>query len=118
MTLADGTEWWIAHDGWDDIVVYDAADTRIAHAHRKDVLGRTWDLDVGRTSFELACESMLRRRWTLGPPGAPFASVHGGMVSFNSMRIETGLSIPIGSALLAWQIIVRSWEAAAASRAG
>ena len=113
VMLADGREWLLSPDGWGRVQLIEN-DHVVATAERADFLGRTWDLHSDRFAYQLKSTSMLRRRWTIGPIGSPFAELNGGLVSFNRMELDSGLPIPLEAVTLAWQVIVRPWEAAAA----
>ena len=99
-------------DGWGRIRLV-ADDSIIATADRLDFFGRRWELHGNRFSYQLESESMVRRHWTIGPIGSPFATLRGGLLSFNTMTLDSGLAIPLEAVVLAWQAIVRPWEAAA-----
>ncbi len=86
---------------------------RTSHIDLDD--GRTWLItpDGWGTIRLLESESMIRRHWTIGPIGSPFADLRGGILSFNSMTLDSSLPIPFEAVVLTWQAIVRLWEAAA-----
>ena len=112
VSLAGGRNWLLVPDGWGRIQLVEG-ESILATAERDDVLGRRWDLHSSRFAYRLESTSMIRRRWTIGPIGSPFAELRGGMLSFNSMTLDSGLPIPLEAVMLAWQAIVRPWEAAA-----
>jgi hypothetical protein len=114
ITGADGTVWDIVHDGWEWIRVMDG-DFEIASAERTTVTGREWSLLCGANQLQLSAESSIGRRWTIGPPGAHLASFTGGPVSYNRLSVVAGAPIPLSSVMLAWQVVVRAWEAASSS---
>jgi len=113
ITLIDGTEWTVLPQAWGHLVLVQAGQ-RIGDATRESRSGRIWRVSGQSFSYELGVESMLRRRWQLGPSGSPIATIHGGAISFNTIRVETGLPVPLEAIMLAWHPIVRAWEAAAA----
>lgn len=115
IVLTDGTRWLIKPSGWGHLVLTER-DRQIGEASREGVSGRRWQVSGQSFSYELGVDSMLRRRWQLGPTGSPIATLHGGIVSFNTMRIETGLPVPLEAIVLAWHPIVRAWEAASAAQ--
>ncbi len=116
IILTDESEWQIEPAGWGRLVLSDETGETIGEATRDSLSGRSWQISGRAFGYDLTVDSMLRRRWSLGPSGSPIATLHGGILSFNTMRIETGLPIPLEALLLAWHPIVRAWEAASAGR--
>jgi hypothetical protein len=114
IALPDGTRWSIKPAGWGHLVLTENGE-EVGEATREGVSGRNWRVSGQSFSYDLGVDSMIRRRWQLGPVGSPIATLHGGMMSFNTMRIETGLPIPFEAIVLAWHPIVRAWEAASAA---
>ena len=112
IELPDGRVWMVIPDGWGRFTLMEGTQV-LGRAERQDILGRHWQVQGDRFSYQLESESMVRRRWTLGPIGSPFAEVRGGRLSFNKMVVESGLPIPTEAVVLAWQAVVRPWEAAA-----
>jgi hypothetical protein len=112
IALTTGEEWILMPDGWGRIRLLEG-DRVLATGERQDFLGRHWELHSDRFSYQLESESMVKRHWTIGPVGSPFATLRGGFLSFNTMTLESGLPIPLEAVVLAWQAIVRPWEAAA-----
>lgn len=112
IVLSDGRRWLLAPDGWGRIRLLEGKSV-LATGDRSDFLGRTWELHSDRFAYQLESVSMIRRHWTIGPIGTPFADLRGGLLSFNSMTLTSGLPIPFEAVALAWQAIVRPWEAAA-----
>ena len=112
ITLDDGRTRLITPDGWGTIRLLEG-DSILATAERSDFLGQTWELRSDRFTYELKSESTIRRHWTIGPIGSPFADLRGGILSFNSMTLDSGLPIPFDAVVLTWQAITRPWEAAA-----
>lgn len=112
VQLADGRSWLLTPDGWGRIRLVEGSHT-VATAQREDFLGRHWELNSARFAYQLESDSMIRRRWTIGPIGSPIGRLRGGLLSFNRMTLESGLPIPFEAVALAWQAVVRPWEAAA-----
>lgn len=115
ISLPDGTEWRIEPGGWGRLILKEGEMT-IGEATRESLSGRSWQVSGQTYGYELGVDSMIRRRWSLGPSGSPIATLHGGTVSFNTMRIETGLPVPLEALMLSWHPIVRAWEAASTGR--
>ena len=56
------------------------------------------------------------RRWRIEVGGSPLAEIRGSLISYNTVTIDAPLAIPTAVAVLAWHVIARPWEAAAAPR--
>ena len=54
------------------------------------------------------------RRWQITVGGTPVAQITGSLVSYNRVDIEAPLGVPVLVVALAWHVIARPWEAAAA----
>ena len=114
ITFSDDTVWELVHDGWKRVKAVEAG-TDMGVAERVDVTGRHWTLECGLTHLHLLADSMWRRAWTIGPPGASLARIHGGRLNYNTIAVDAAAPVPVASVLLAFQIIVRAWEASAES---
>lgn len=117
VELTDGRRWLISPAGW-GIVELTHRDEVMARAERQTWLGRSWDLIGESFGYELRARSMTMRRWSIELGGGEIARLGGGPASFNRFRIEADLPLPLEAIMVSWHIIVRAWEAAAASAAG
>jgi len=117
IELSDGRQWLISPSGW-GIVELTARDEVLAKAERANWLGRAWDLTGESFGYDLRAQSMALRKWTIELGGGPVARLDGGVASFNRLRIEANLPVPLEAVMLSWHIIVRAWEAAASAAGG
>lgn len=116
IVIPDGPTWEIAPAGWGNLEVI-AGDAVLARAERQGGLGRTWRIDSPRFGYILSARSMARRRWTIDLGDHPVATLRGAALNFNRLDVDAGIGIPLEVVMVSWHIIVRAWEAAAASRA-
>jgi hypothetical protein len=116
IELTDGRHWLIRPGGW-GVVELTERDSVLARGERRNWLGRVWDLTGESFGYELRARSMALRKWSIELGGGVVARLDGGVASFNRLRIEADLPIPLEAAMLSWHIIVRAWEAAASAAA-
>lgn len=117
IELDDGRHWLISPAGW-GVVELTERDELLARAERQNWLGRAWDLTGESFGYELLAKSMALRRWSIELGGGSVAQLDGGVASFNRLRIEANLPVPLEAVMLSWHIIVRAWEAAASAAGG
>ena len=117
VELTDGRQWLISPAGWGTVELTER-DNVLARGQRLNWVGRAWDLSGESFAYELRAQSMALRKWTIELGGGPVAHLHGGIASFNRLRIETNLPVPLEAIMLSWHIIVRAWEAAASAAGG
>jgi len=116
IELNDGRHWLISPNGW-GIVDLTERDEVLARGERLNWIGRAWDLTGESFGYELRAQSMAQRKWSIQLGGGPVARLEGGVASFNRVRIEANLPVPLEAVMLSWHIIVRAWEAAASAAA-
>lgn len=117
VELRDGRHWLISPAGWGTVELTERDDV-LARGERLNWIGRAWDLSGESFAYELRAESMALRKWAIELGGGPVAHLHGGLASFNRLRIEAILPVPLEAIMLGWHIIVRAWEAAASAAGG
>ena len=113
--LPDGTEWTLEPDGFAVVKAVDAHGIEVGRITRRSWWGRRWDVTGPGFSYELVSHP-VPRRWTVEVGGSPVADIKGSLVSYNTVTIDAPLSLPTVAAVLAWHVIARPWEAAAAPR--
>jgi hypothetical protein len=93
----------------------DDGDNELARIRRLSWVGRRWEIDSLGYTYELNSDPRPRR-WHIAIANAPLATLEGSMISYNHVRIDAGLAMPVTAVLLAWHVIARPWEAAAEPR--
>jgi len=113
--LADGTEWIIEPDGFAAVRAIDTFGQEVARITRRSWWGRRWDITGSGFAYQLISHP-VPRRWIVAVGGSPFAELKGSLVSYNTVTIDAPLTIPTVAAILAWHVVARPWEQAAAPR--
>ncbi len=117
VELSDGRHWLISPAGWGTVQLTERDDV-LARGERLNWIGRAWDLSGESFAYELRAQSMALRKWAIELGGGQVAQLSGGVASFNRLRIETNLPVPLEAIMISWHIIVRAWEAAASAAGG
>jgi len=117
VELNDGRHWAISPSEW-GVVELTERDEVLARGERRSFMGRSWELTGESFGYELLAQSMALRRWSIELGGGQVAQLTGGVASFNRLRIEAHLPVPLEAIMLSWHIIVRAWEAAASAAGG
>ncbi len=115
VTLNDGTRLLIEPYEHSVVRALDADRREVARVTRRSWLGRRWDLTASTFSYELVSHPRPRR-WQLRLSHIAVADITGSLVSYNRVQVESFLAIPVVAVVLAWHVIARPWEAAAAPR--
>jgi hypothetical protein len=56
----------------------------------------------------------IPRHWSLRFGTEPVGHLRGAAFSYNHLKVHTDLAVPLVSLALAWHVLARPWEAAAA----
>lgn len=115
VQLRDGTEWTLEPDGYAVVKALEGEGNEVGRITRRSWWGRSWDITGTGFAYELI-SNPKPRRWEIGVGGSPLATIQGSLVSYNSVTVDAPLSLPTVAAVLAWHVIARPWEAAAAPR--
>jgi hypothetical protein len=115
VTMRDGTRLLIEPHEYSVVRALDADRREVGRITRRSWLGRRWDLTSNTFSYELVSHPRPRR-WQLMLGQTPVADITGSLVSYNRVKVESFLAIPVVAVVLAWHVIARPWEAAAAPR--
>jgi hypothetical protein len=115
VTLPDGSRWVLEPAGIGTVRALDAPDHEIGRIVRRSWWGRRWDIEGGRYGCELVSHPRPRR-WRFEIGGSPIAEIAGSAFSYNRVEVQSLLALPLPALLLAWQVIARPWETAAAPR--
>jgi hypothetical protein len=112
VELSDGTEYRLEPRGWGTVVALqdDAERGRIT---RRSWWGRSWDLTSTGFAYGLVSDPMPRR-WTLRVGNEPVGRLAGTLWSYNQLRVQVDVAVPVLALVLAWHVLARPWEAAAA----
>ena len=95
------------------MVARDPGGEEIARIVRRSWWGRAWEVEAPGFACRLTSD-VLPRRWTLRLGSEPVGRIAGGYISYNRVDIETAVAVPVTSLALAWHVIARPWEQAAA----
>ena len=95
------------------VTALDTEGTELARITRTSWFGRRWEISSQRWAYELESDPRPRR-WQITVGSTPVAQISGSLVSYNTVRIDAPLGVPILVVALAWHAIARPWEAASA----
>jgi len=112
-TLGDGTRLEIEPAGWGTVVA--TGDAQKARIERRSWWGRRWEVTGIGFGYELTSDP-LPRHWSLRIGGHPVGRLAGTIWSYNRLIVNTDVAVPVHAVILAWHVIARPWEAAAAPR--
>lgn len=110
--LADGTALELAPEGWGTVVAR-AGEEEWGRIVRTSWWGRSWELNAGGFACELRSDP-LPRRWSIRIGSEPVGSLTGGRLTYNHLEIHTDIGVPLTALILAWHVLARPWEQAAA----
>lgn len=111
--LPNGDEAVLAPDERSSVVALDSTGNELARITRTSWFGRRWEITSQRWAYELISDPRPRR-WQIAVGGTSVAQITGSLVSYNRVTIEAPLGVPLLVVALAWHVIARPWEAAAA----
>lgn len=95
------------------VTALDPQGAELARITRTSWFGRRWEVVSAHWAYELVSDPRPRR-WHVTVGGTSVAQISGSLVSYNSVKINAPLGVPILVVALAWHVIARPWEAAAA----
>jgi len=102
----------LAPHGWGTVVARQGG-RELGRVVRQTWWGRRWALSGPGFACELTSDP-VPRRWSLRFGAEPVARLSGGLFSYNRLKVNTHVAVPIASLALAWHVLARPWEAAAA----
>ena len=111
VKLGDGSTWDLRPAGWGVVEAVDGDDA-FARILRRSWWGRHWAI----TSAVFAVDLVSRptpRRWSFTIGDFAIGELAGSAVSYNRIKVQADVAVPLVAVLLAWQVIARPWEAAA-----
>lgn len=109
----DGGEAVLAPHEQGTVIALDTDGRELARITRTSWLGRSWEIASQRWAYELRSDPRPRR-WHFTVGGTSVAQVTGSLVSYNKVKIDAPLGVPLLVVALAWHAVARPWEAAAA----
>ena len=115
VQLSDGTQLRLTPTGQSRVSALDADDMVLASVTRRSWWGRNWNIASQQFTYELVSHPRPRR-WMFSVGGAPIAELSGSFVSYNRVKVESNLGVPLIAVLLGWHVIARPWEAASEPR--
>lgn len=113
VRFPDGAAWLIEPRGYGIVCALEEGDVEVARITRRSWLGRRWDVTAPTWAYDLVSDR-TPRRWHLAVGSVEVARIAGSTLSYNRVRVTTNLAVPVATVILAWQVIARPWEAAAA----
>ena len=113
IKVANGEEAVLTPHGQSVVVALDDTGAELARVTRRSWFGRRWEIESKKWAYDLVSDPRPRR-WQFTVGGTSVAQITGSMVSYNKVEIDAPLGIPILAVALAWHVIARPWEAAAA----
>jgi hypothetical protein len=116
VALADGTELTLVPEGWGAVVARDAGGKELGRIVRRSWWGRRWDLESPTFGLTLTSDP-LPRRWRLRVGDHEIGRLSGGLLSYNRLLVQVDVAVQVIPLVLAWHVLARPWEAAAAPSA-
>lgn len=112
VRFADGTTLELVPEGWGTVVAR-AGDEEWGRITRTSWWGRSWDLNARGFACELRSDP-LPRRWSIRVGSEPVGALTGGLFTYNHLDVHTDIGVPLTALVLAWHVLARPWEQAAA----
>jgi hypothetical protein len=112
LRLPDRTLVELRPHGWGTVVAC-RGDEELGRVVRRSWWGRRWDLSGPGFACALTSDPMPRR-WSLRYGNEPVGRLAGGVLTYNRLNVHTDIAVPVASLALAWHVLARPWEAAAA----
>jgi hypothetical protein len=113
VTLPDGTTLELRPDGWGTVTAVFDDDQPWGRIVRRSWWGRAWEIEGQGFAIGLTSDP-LPRRWSLRIGSQPVGRLAGGVVSYNRLDVSSDVSVPVPGLALAWHVLARPWEQAAA----
>ncbi len=113
-SFSNGTTFHLTPDGWGTVVM-EVDDVELARIDRRSWWGRRWEISGTGFACDLTSDRMPRR-WSFRIGGQPIGRLAGSLMSYNKLEVHTDIATPVHALVLAWQVLARPWEQAAAPR--
>lgn len=112
VSFPGGSRLTLTPTGQSTVSAVDESGNEVARILRTSWWGRHWAVSAQHFSYELVSHPRPRR-WAFAVGGSPVAELAGSLISYNRVRVETNIGVPLIAVLLGWHVIARPWEAAA-----
>lgn len=111
--LPNGEEAVLAPHQRSVVTALDTEGAELARITRTSWFGRRWEISSQRWAYELESDPRPRR-WQITVGSTSVAQISGSLISYNRVKIDAPLGVPILVVALAWHVVARPWEAASA----
>ena len=111
----DGTRFDLTPNGWGTVEL-GTDGVPLGRIDRRSWWGRRWEISGTGFACDLTSDPMPRR-WTFRIGGEPIGRLAGTMWSYNRLAVHIDVSTPVHALVLAWHVLARPWEQAAAPNA-
>lgn len=112
VSFPGGSRLTLTPTGQSTVSAVDTSESEVARIVRTSWWGRHWTVTAQQFSYELVSHPRPRR-WAFAVGGSPVAELSGSLLSYNRVKVETNIGVPLIAVLLGWHVIARPWEAAA-----
>jgi hypothetical protein len=113
VTLSDGTPLELRPEGWGTVAAAFDDDQVWGRILRRSWWGRAWEIEGQGFAIGLTSDP-LPRRWSLRIGSQAVGRLAGGVASYNRLDVATDVAVPVPALALAWHVLARPWEQAAA----
>ncbi len=113
-SFSNGTTFHLTPNGWGTVVM-EVDDVVLARIDRRSWWGRRWEISGTGFACDLTSDRMPRQ-WSFRIGGQPIGRLAGSLLSYNKLEVHTDIATPVHALVLAWQVLARPWEQAAAPR--
>ena len=108
----EDSRWILDPHGTGVVRAIDGEGREFGRVVRRSWVGRRWDLVSQSWNYELVSDPRPRS-WGIRVGGAPAASIRGSLVSYNRVKVDALIGVPLVAVLLSWHVVARPWEAIA-----
>jgi len=115
IEIEDGSTWLLEPAGNGVVIAMHEGTNEIGRIVRRSWWGRRWQVSGPAWGYEVVSDR-VPRRWHFAVGGEPVAVITGSVLSYNTVTVDAVLPIQVCAVVLAWHVIARPWEQAAAPR--
>jgi hypothetical protein len=113
LETVDGPAQILEPEAWGTVIARTEDGTEFGRIVRRSWWGRAWEIQSPGFGCTLTSDP-LPRRWSLRFGSEPVGRLAGGLITYNSVDLHTDVAVPVTGLALAWHVIARPWEQAAA----